>query len=163
MGGNILPDPTVGCVVTEENQKILIALQNSLFKAGKIPPNAKLCQIIITPECDIAQNKMVKMTVDDDEHVIHRVVYALFYPLADSITDEKKKFHERGKEAKHLIGPLWYENKKWFLVGHFSSLSMQSQDKITGETLFTLKRDILFDLQSKTANHVNRLGTQLLS
>ena len=45
---------------------------------------------------------------------------------------------------------------------HYATISFISESKFIGEPIFELKRDLLFDLQAKAANHVNRLGNYQL-
>ncbi len=78
------------------------------------------------------------------------------------VSDESGKLNSKDRDARYIVGPIWHMDKKQYLICHFSTLTMQSMDKINGEILFTLKIDMVFELQSKAANHVNRLGTQLL-
>lgn len=160
LGKNILPHPSTGCVYVEEDDCLQNSLKKNLFKEERHPELSKLCAIIITPECDLAQNKTIKVLISETEDSsMHRIVYGLFCPLESSdLETEKKKLHDRGKDARFIVGPLWHEGKTWFLIIHFSTLSFQPEDKFSREVLFTLKRDLLFDLQSKAAIHVNRLG-----
>lgn len=158
LGNNLLSRPITGCVYLEENGVILEGLKVNLFKEGKTPDNIKLCKVIITPECDLAQNKAIKILNDGNISTLHRIVYGLFYPVSESTNIEKSKLHDRGKDAQFVIGPIWYESNRWLIIIHLSTLTTQLEKCFTGNTVFTLKRDLLFDLQSKAANHVNRLG-----
>ncbi|MBF0274725.1 MAG: hypothetical protein HQK84_05790 [Nitrospinae bacterium] len=130
-----------GYVLLEENHNLNENLIKNVFSQGKdfkLGETPLVCKIIITPECDIAQNKKL----------LHRLVYAI-------ITEQPLKMGNLG-DSWFVIGPLFHDNKiKYITCCH---QTVTSHNEIEGRTLFALKRDLLFDLQSKVANHVNRLG-----
>jgi len=158
IGKYLLCRPTTGSVFLETEAGILDGLR-TIYKEDQYPRDAKLCKIIITPACDLAQNKTIRLKIgeNNDAH-LHRIVCGLFYPVADTFKVEKNKFREKGQDALYFIGPFWHENKRCILAIHFATLSTEVECSFTGNALFVLKRDLLFDLQSKVANHVNRLG-----
>ncbi len=160
-------DPTTGYIYLEQNKRKQSLLTDNIFKKGKCPTKTKLCNIILTPECDIANNKALQVinTTNPPTHeVFHRIMSGIIYNIGDaSLKDEKKKFEEKGGESRFLIGPLWYNNKPCLIVMHFASISYISENKLSGKPIFGLRRDLMFDLQSKAANHVNRLGNFQLS
>ena len=134
----------------KNNEKHLESLKSSLFKQGKVPDACKLCRITITPDCDIAQNKTLKRK----DNKIHRVLYGLM--CSAEISSNAR--NDRGKDAVFDIGPLWVDNKTQIIVMHFGTISFWDESDSDGTLKFGLRRDLLFDLQSKAANHVNRLG-----
>lgn len=159
INNNRFAHPVTGCVFFEDDKNILNGLKTYLFKTNKIPDEIKLCKIIITPECDLAQNKVITIPrTDDSNSTLHRIVYGLFYPMSVNTSEEMKNLRDRGKDARYIIGPLWYVDKRWLLVINFSTLAIKEEICFNDEALFSLKRDLLFDLQSNAANHVNRLG-----
>lgn len=135
-----------GSIKLIKNDTLLNDLTNFMFVAGKLPTVSNLCVSIITPECDIAQNKLFK----------HRIVYGVMYENDDS------KLHDRGKNSLFEILNFHYKNKVYKIVFLLQSISTAQDDIISKPSIFCLKRDLLFDLQSKAANHVNRLGNYML-
>ena len=111
----------------------------------------KLCKLIITPECDIAQNRLFR----------HRIIYGILY---------KCEVYSESSPPKtsmpiHLfpIGPLMHNKKSYKVILNFQTITSQKPEEISdANRLFAVKRDLLFDIQSKAANHVNRLGNYML-
>ena len=153
--------PCPGYVYKDDNVSISDALKKSYFKDGKAPSSLSLCKIIITPECDIANDKTLKHENGNGAvYQYHRTVYGLLCQIdPDNLKQEKKRFNDRGKDARFFVGPLWHDGSVRWLIIHFMTISVQPESEFTQDKfLFAIKRDLLFDLQSKTANHVNRLG-----
>ena len=151
--GNAVNRPSPGNVYIVENDVLRNALANILF-SGNAPTGVQLCGVIITPECDIAHNKTVKLrNPDGTESPIHRVVFGLLF----SPPSNPREARER-TDARFPIGPFWYDSSQKLFVVHLSTLSYVIENILPPTYLFALKRDLLFDLQSKSANHVNRLG-----
>jgi hypothetical protein len=167
---NLLSRPTTGCVyhekIVKENKYVLDSLINMVFKSSKIPENHSFCKIIITPECDIAQNKLLRPATEGNKPAfpaLHRIVYGVYFEInPEDLKNEKDRIKGSGS-ALFEIGPFWHENKFYHLIIHFGTISFQPENMFPEELLFSLQRDLLFDLQSKAANHVNRLGNYMLS
>jgi hypothetical protein len=137
------------------------ALKGSLiqenYRQGQTPAPCELCMVIISPECDLAQNKVMRaMGGDGTPYPLHRVLFGL-----KVLSGEADKLRDR-RDCDYGIGPVWHGNKSNTLLFHFATMSFRSEDEMPEPPLFTLQRDLLFDLQSKAANHVNRLGNYLL-
>lgn len=151
-----------GRVFTEKNKKLLEELKNEIFKSGKHPKNEniKLCQVVITPECDVARGKMLKSKNSNNDYLnnIHRSISGLLYKPDVSVEERVQK----NAQIVFWIYPIWFENATWNLVLHHSTISTKSKGQISGRPLFSLQRDLFFDLQSKAAIHVNRLGNFML-
>ena len=150
----------VGCVYEDHQPDLLKDLANNIFKEDQIPSekDMKLCSVIITPACDIAQNKMFKTKGKDagQDSCLHRVLFGLMFK---SVSPPLK---DKAKEARSEIALIWYNNEEWWIVFHFGTLTSMIESQIKGSLMFAIKSDMLFDLQSKAANHVNRLGKYLL-
>ena len=161
-GTNILERPSTGDIYPVTNKSLLESLKNSIFKPDMSPDQTKLCCAIITPECDLAQpEKIISVkALSGEKFRMHRVVYAVYFPTSEKskILNSKIKWNE----ACFGVGPLWYNKKRFKILIHFSTLAFLSENKFRKKPLFRIKRDILFDLQSKAANHVNRLGNYQL-
>ncbi len=153
LNSSTLSRPLTGYVYQENNENVKTCLYESLFKAGPAPLQTELCKIIITPECDLAQNKVLKYKYADIDKKVHRIVYGLLLPDSADLDSRRKN-----SDAQFDIGPLWHAEKSWFIILHFSTLSFQHEGELQGDHLFYLRRDLVFDIQSKAANHVNRLG-----
>jgi hypothetical protein len=147
---------STGTIIFDSKLKLKRAMVNKIFKESKIPKNISLCKIVITPECDLAQNKTIKFGTN----VLHRCVYGLRVPFEknENMKNFRDRYHEKGRDASFHIGPVCYKKKTYMFVFHFGTVTMEYEDMCGKKILFSLKRDLLFDLQSKAANHVNRLG-----
>ena len=134
----------------ENSNDYLAVLQAAMLKKKyDSMKKCKLCRIIITPSCDIAQNKLLK----HNDVPVHRVVYGILCP-ADAIYNKEDK----GKDAFFQVGPIWIEDEAKVILSHFGTITFEVDMKPNIPACFALKRDLVFDLQSKAANHVNRLG-----
>lgn len=137
------------------------ALKESLiqdtYKQGQRPLECELCMVIISPECDLAQNKIIKAKgTGEILYPLHRVLFGL-----EILSEEESKLRDK-RDSDYRIGPIWHNERSNTLLFHFATISFHSEGGLTQPLLFTLQRDLLFDLQSKAANHVNRLGNYLL-
>jgi hypothetical protein len=141
--------PAPGYVYSEQNAIILQDLKVN----QKIDKPCKLCKIIITPECDIAQNKTLLHSLKKTEQKVHRIVYGTLIQIIDL-----KDYEDKNKSVEFLIGPFWYNDSINILIINFATLTFQEEGKFNKKPMFSLRRDLMFDLQSKAANHVNRLG-----
>ena len=170
IGDNLLRRPTTGGVYQESytpaNEYLLESLKNTVFKASSTPDNCLFCKIIVTPECDVAQNKLLRSAIEKKAKLaappLHRVVYGVYFEIdPEELEKEINKIKGNGA-AFFKIGPFCHENKFYYLTIHFGTLSFQPENLFPEKSLFNLQRDLLFDLQSKAANHVNRLGNYML-
>ena len=126
---------------------------NRLFKGTKIKSDeVALAKIIVTPSCDIAQGKLFK---NDKGHCLHRVVYAVI--LESSIV-----YSHRDASFYYQFGPFLLNGKNVRMHFHFGTLDSEYIPDVHVAPLFVIKQEIVFDIQSKIANHMNRLGNSLL-
>lgn len=147
--------PAPGCVYVQDSISLKESILEAIFKKDKIPDECALCQIVVTPVCDLAQNKTLtaKIGAGDDKCKIHRIVSGIMFPVPNDLSSRRKK-----DDAQFDIGPFWHDGKIYQIIVHFAALSYIEEKAITDSPLLSLKQDLLFDLQSKGANHVNRLG-----
>jgi hypothetical protein len=158
LGEGITNRHNPGNVYIHENEILKKALVKNIYKDGQCP-ECILCSIIISPECDLAHNKMVSFGEAGDTPIVaHRVLYGLLTGVTPT-----NKFNSIGKDGRFVIGPIWYDKTERELVIHLGTVSFLAENAFIASSIFSLKRDLLFDLQSKCANHVNRLGNFLLS
>lgn len=146
---------TTGSIFFLDDEQLKIDLQKGLFKADKTPADIQLCAVIITPECDLANSKNFFRGINGADVICHRIIYGLCFPSDPNI---KKKLLEKGKDAHFVVGPFWHEQISRTIIFHFGTLSQTHEISQKGTSAFSLRRDLVFDLQSKAANHVNRLG-----
>ncbi len=146
-----------GYVYEYDIPEIRDSLQRDLAAKGKTISQASLCLIIISPECDLAQLKVITVKGPGSTwYRVHRVLLGLMLPWS-----EHNNIRDR-RDNDYRIGPIWQNGQTNELIIHFATISCMSEDKITKQPIFALKRDLFFDLQSRAANHVNRLGNYLL-
>jgi len=136
-----------GSIYEETNNNLLKHLKQTCFKRiSTSPKNFRLCKMIITPECDIAQNKLT----------MNRLVYGVFFKAHSEI---------QPKDSQDIfrIGPFWFKGEIYQIILSFQSITSSFPENINDKKrLFAVRRDLLFDIQSKAANHVNRLGNYQL-
>jgi len=169
IGENLLGRPTTGYVYSEKylkkNKYVLDALTNSIFKASKIPDHLLFCKVVLTPECDIAQNKLLRPAAEKKQPPnppLHRLVYGVYFQInPEDLKNEMARIKGNGP-AFFGVGPFCLEDKFYYMIIHFGTLSFQPENMFFRKSIFSLQRDLLFDLQSKAANHVNRLGNYML-
>lgn len=150
---------STGSVLFVDDERLRNDLQKAIFKNDKAPADLILCSVIVTPECDLANNKAFCRTDDGTETICHRVVYGLCFP---TVSDVKDRWKNKGQDARFVIQPFWHEEKSKTIIFHFGTLSKSHSLSQSGRPAFALRRDLVFDLQSKAANHVNRLGNYQL-
>lgn len=151
----LLPRPSSGNFYYTNNETLLKSLNNKLFKTGQSIPEARLGFVIITPECDLAQNKvLIHNEENEGGERIHRVVYGVLSPFDPEFNGKRKG----GNDASFIFGPFWNGGREEILVFHFGTVTFIHEGDMKDDSPFSLSNDLLFDLQSKASNHVNRLG-----
>ena len=160
---NIVSRPATGNIYSVSNESILTDLKKNIFRPDKAPDEIRLCKVIITPECDLAQKKTIRFTnKDSTECPVHRVIFGVYYQISEDLKEERKRHSTKGQDARYLVYPIWNYEKLWMIVFHLGTLSFEPENSFLDKPRFRLKRELLFDLQSKSANHVNRLGNFLI-
>jgi hypothetical protein len=149
--------PSSGSVFFVDDEQLRNDLQEAIFENGKAPPDLRLCSVIVTPECDLANNKAFCRIDGEKKTICHRVVYGLCFPSVGKVNKIC-----RHTDARFIIHPFWHEEKSKTIIFHFGTLSKSHSLGKSGSPAFSLRRDLVFDLQSKAANHVNRLGNYQL-
>ncbi|MFC1564251.1 hypothetical protein ACFL6G_04905 [candidate division KSB1 bacterium] len=134
-----------GTVFLENDEKMKEIIQSSAIKNDN--PDSQLCFLLLTPECDIAQRKAA----------LHRVIFGI-------LVSDNEKYELKKGDHLFKVGPLWYNDNIYFIMFNnqtITSLPIKSIENYS--VIFSIKRDLFFDLQSKAANHVNRLGNYQLT
>lgn len=156
--------PTLGSLFIQENQdsNYWKTLAKSIFKKEEnAPQGTSLCGIIITPACDLAWGNNLH---SDENHTInYRILYGLLIPVNEENNKEKPRINK--KESFFCTEAFWYEkeNKPYKIVFHFSGLTSEwwGEKDIPPFDLI-IQEQLVFDIQSKLANHANRLGNNML-
>ncbi|GHV92413.1 hypothetical protein AGMMS50268_29160 [Spirochaetia bacterium] len=115
------------------------------------PDEVILIGMIITPSCDLVNKKYLH-----NEKDCFRILYGLLIPVNEC------KYKRKG-DADFVMRSFWYKEKIYQLIFHFGSLTSLwwKKDEIP-EFKFAIKEHLAFDIQSKMANHANRLGNSML-
>ena len=130
-------------------------ITHSLFDKRNIQDHdVTLVKTIVSPACDITNGKLL---INNKGHLLHRVVYAII--LDASFLSSKSPGNT---QWYYQFGPFVWDKRIVRMHFHLGTLSSEFISDKTKSSCFTLKQEIVFDLQSKIANHVNRLGVSLL-
>ena len=85
-----------------------------------------------------------------------RVVYGVLF--------EHGKINPKKADSFFSVEPFRFKDKNHTVVFNFQTMGGVKRDSLKKEAiLFGLRRDLLFDIQSKAANHVNRLGNSIIN
>jgi hypothetical protein len=168
------------------------ALEKNVFPNKIKPEGMQIVGMVITPACDLAHKKYLHNTkkcfrvlygllvpvCDPDGFEkyfkpdwIGKKENELIQELRSKKVEEKhikiviKKFQQSAKsDALFITEPFWYSDKSHALIFHFGSLtSLWWNEEETPHFEFAIKEHLAFDIQSKMANHANRLGNAMLS
>lgn len=133
-------------------------------KYGKL----ELISVVLTPSCDIAHNKNLrKLTSSGDktECEMHRILYGVKIEIEDSNYHNEEFFSLLKKghpENVYLIQPFFENDKIFIIIFHFDTICSEKIKTSNKKCKTVFKESLTFDLQTKLANHVNRLGNSML-
>lgn len=158
-----------------ENGKICPANNNVLFELLKtdktikkflVYGEPKLISIVLTPSCDISHQKNLKKSTKEDkiEFEIHRMLYGIqisIFKKNYSDNNFLQLLDESTPDSIYLIKPFYREEALHIILFHFGTISSK-KTKPNKKFNMMLKKNLTFDLQTKLANHVNRLGNSML-
>ncbi len=140
-------------VLVEANADLKKSIVSSLFDdVGIKSEDVDLVRMVITPSCDIAQSKLLK---NDKGGCLHRVVYAI-------ILESKYVPRRANGLFYYLFGPFSWKKKQFCMHFHFGTVGVEYIAEERETPCFVIKQEIVFDIQSKIANHMNRLGNSQL-
>ena len=180
-----------GRVYYDKNDCLLEDLKNALLK-DSIPTdvNIKLITTVITPQCDIAQSKFLKS--DSRQKEWHNFLSGIEIEIEDnkypkwlkkdnkflehisfidelpSVTEDAKKkikgfLFPNTPNCIYMTFPLINKDgKKCVWIFHFATVVSKPVKRNSIAFHYQMSRELFFDLQSKLANHVNRLGNSML-
>lgn len=160
-----------------ENGKIFFKKNKELLDLLKVDKTIKkfikygnptLVSVILTPSCDIAHHKNLRKLDDSGNNVeseIHRLLYGVLIEISkqnyvneDFLQLLKKSFPEN----IYFIRPFYKNNKVFIILFHFDTINGEKMIPHSRKFELMLKESLSFDLQTKLANHVNRLGNSML-
>lgn len=180
-----------GRVFYDEDESLLDALKEIILR-NEEPIEVKLLTVVITPQCDLAHPRYLSLkNVEDEADVpLHRIVRGIEIEISDK--HYEKLFQKAGsyqekldfikqlnisdgdkatlngyisaQSADYLFKTFPIENnsgKKCVWIFHFATVStipIKREQRFD----YQLSKELIFDLQSKLANHVNRLGNSML-
>lgn len=143
-----------GTAFKRVDNKLRDSLGSNIFKESMKPEDFYPCDIVITPMCDIAQNKVFQ----NSSNKLHRIISGIVVTMPDDDLVNFRKRIKSSADSSFLLHPFNLNGNKSVVIIHFATLSCKYDNEISGTHLFTIKNELLFDLQSKVSNHVNRLG-----
>lgn len=177
--------------IDNDNTSLFELLKEKILsKKGKNECQSQLVSVILTPSCDLAHNKyLYKDNPRLDYHrtlagikieIGNNIDYKSFFEYAASAYSKKEKIEKSTlapklkKEIKDCIlcnkPENFYETQPFIdedgkiciIIFHFGTIQTKG---ITPENIsfsYLLKNSLISDLQTKLANHVNRLGNSML-
>lgn len=100
------------------------------------------CNIIVTPACDYAQNKIK----------FDRIVQGII------IESKYQKLIDNQSEAIYISPVFAYQDKSCILVLNFRYFLTRDLSRESTKPIFKLRNRMLAEIQSKLARHINRQG-----
>lgn len=146
-----------GKVFVEENNRHLhYLLESSIIKKTLIDNcKSKLIGVVLTPNCDIAHGNMLTDSLGNESHRI-------LFGLKILVSDDPAKYVKKKKDYLYITHPFNDENKSCSaFIFHFGTIQTVSIKPSSIHFSYFMKNSLAFDLQSKLANHVNRLGNSM--
>lgn len=125
-----------------------------LSRSGDI----RLCKVIITPPCDVANNKKLRVPSRDNDN--SKCVQYERYALALLVSGDARSHlvSSRGEYAYGFLRRFEFAGKVYDLLVDLYAIGTEVIDANSMDWLFTLKAIPLADIQSKAANQLNRIG-----
>ena len=130
-----------------------------------------LISIILTPSCDIAHHKNLRKLNAEDSNIIDFEVHRILYGVQIDIVNDKYEdsgfltlLKSKGPENVFFIQPFKNPKNggKSIIIFHFDTVTYKRIKQNEYAFDFMLKENLTYDLQTKLANHVNRLGNNML-
>lgn len=134
---------------------------------------SSLISIILTPSCDIAHHKNLRIINEEDTNKtdleIHRIVYGVQIEI-EPANYTNPDFQVLLKSINSFPDNIFFirpftniENtKRSIIIFHFDTVTYYEVKPNEIQFDYMLKQNLVYDLQSKLANHVNRLGNSML-
>jgi hypothetical protein len=180
-----------GKIFIDNNNIKLLNLLKTKVLINSLPSDCstELVAIILTPSCDLAHTKFLKQ---NDGIELHRVLYGVkltitnddfeslfaYTQIVHSTQEKVKKLTIDDRKLKKKIlqflrpskPEILYitqpfidrQDKICIIVFHFGTITTKYLKSGDFSFSYMLKENLTFDLQTKLANHVNRLGNSML-
>lgn len=179
-----------GKIFVEECQENINNILLNEILVGTLPEDVKTSLIgaVMTPSCDLAHKKYLK----NKKIELHRVVYGILIENIDEKFEDMFKHYHMVSKAKNKINDcnvipdklkemlgkritvnkpenlfiiqpfLNFEDSVSVILFNFSTFTSKEIDANGITFCYKMKENLTFDLQSKLANHINRLGNSML-
>jgi hypothetical protein len=155
-------------IVSNPTKYFINSLVKNIFNRGNIkgnipPRGTKIIGVIITPSCDLACNKF--LFYRNKKYL--RILYGMAIQVDSSSIKEIDKITKScsSSAAGFAIKPFWnkHNGKIYIIIFNYNSLNSVWWDRNNiPKFRFAIKEHLVFDIQSKMANHANRLGNSML-
>lgn len=96
---------------------------------------------------------------------IHRLLYGVLIEISKQNygNDDFLQLLKKGfPENIYCIKPFYVKNNVFIILFHFDTINGEKMTPHSRKFELMLKESLSFDLQTKLANHVNRLGNSML-
>lgn len=147
-----------GKVYIEENNKQLHdLLESSIIKEScRDNCKSKLIGVVLTPNCDVAHDNVL---TDSSGNKFHRILFG----LKILVSENPEKYIKKKKDYLYITHPFNDEHESCSaFIFHFGTIQTIPINPSSIHFSYFMKNSLVFDLQSKLANHVNRLGNSML-
>ena len=120
--------------------------------------DVRLCKVIITPPCDAANNKRLRVPSKDNDN--SKCVQYERYAWALLVSGNARSHltTKRGEYAYDFLRRFEFAGKVCDLLIDLYAIGTEVIDANSMDRIFTLKPIPLADIQSKAANQLNRIG-----
>lgn len=160
-----------------ENGKVFLKKNKELLELLKVDKtikkfikygNPSLVSVVLTPSCDIAHHKNLRKLDNSGNKVeleIHRLLYGVLIEISKQNygNDDFLQLLKKGfPENIYCIKPFYVKNNVFIILFHFDTINGEKMTPHSRKFELMLKESLSFDLQTKLANHVNRLGNSML-
>ena len=118
----------------------------------------KLCQIVITPQCDISQGHRIKFSGACGNVTLHQTVFAIMFPY-----EELKERNVKSSHSLMKLHPFYCAGEIVQVVVAFTTVDLTPICKGRWKFCGRFKRGVLNDIQAHAASYLNRIGNSLLT
>lgn len=147
-GSVLFPEPTEECIKhyhelfnnsfskNNLNNKEVKSLKEEIYKT------LHTCEVIVTPDCDYAQNKIKY------DRIVQGVI----------IESQYKPYIDNKSEAIYISPVFRFNDFSCIMVLNFRYFLTKDLGNISYQPSFKLRNRVLAEIQSKLARHINRQG-----
>jgi hypothetical protein len=142
------------------NEQFMLFYQS--FSIGiKKPIGIRTIGMIVTPSCDMALGKYLT----NKNRKCFQILYGLMIPVNEEFMEKSMKKFKKSP-SQFLIEPFFNVRKEeiYIIIFNFSSLSsVWWRNNEVPPFLLSVNEHLAFDIQSKMASHINRLGNFMIT